>query len=154
MEHVNQEMMMKKIVSKWSKRLAVIALMTGSSSLAFAGGHMMDVGVYGHDQEVSSGTVSADMIQAAENGWLVVHRTDKKMKPGPVVGYAPVKMGSNYDVSAILTETVKSGEMLMLMLHSEKGGMKTGAFEYTLGAKTDGPIKVHGKLVMSVITVK
>jgi hypothetical protein len=76
------------------------------------------------------------------------------MKPGPVVGYAPVKKGSNQAVSAILTEPVKAGDMLMLMLHGEAGGMKTGVFEYTLGAKADGPIREDGKLVMAVITAK
>ena len=42
----------------------------------------------------------------------------------------------------------------MLMVHAEAGGMKTGVFEYTLGAKEDGPIKPEGKLVMTVITTK
>jgi hypothetical protein len=76
------------------------------------------------------------------------------MKPGPVVGYAPLRMGENLDVAAILTEEVKPGEMLMLMVHSESGGMKTGGFEYTLGAKEDGPIKIDDKLVMQVITAQ
>ena len=58
------------------------------------------------------------------------------------------------DVSAILSEDVKSGDMLMLMVHGEDGGMKTGSFEYTLGAKEDGPIKKDGKLVMTTITAK
>ena len=58
------------------------------------------------------------------------------------------------DVTAILQEPVKSGEMLMLMIHSEQGGMKTGYFEYTLGAKEDGPIKPDGKLVMKVVTAE
>ncbi|APH73215.1 DUF7282 domain-containing protein [Aquibium oceanicum] len=106
------------------------------------------------DQDVSSGTVSADKITAENNGWLVVHRTDADMKPGPVVGYAPLKAGDNMDVSAILQEEVKSGEMLMLMVHGEAGGMKTGVFEYTLGAKEDGPIRVDDKLVMTVITAQ
>lgn len=91
---------------------------------------------------------------AEANGWMVVHRTDKSMKPGPVVGYAPLKKGENSDVTAILTEPVKEGEMLMLMLHGEDGGMATGVFEYTLGAKEDGPVKVDGKLVMTVIHAK
>ena len=106
------------------------------------------------DQDVSAGTVSADKITAENNGWLVVHRTDAEMKPGPVVGYAPLKAGDNMDVSAILQEEVKSGEMLMLMVHGEAGGMKTGVFEYTLGAKEDGPIRVDDKLVMTVITAQ
>ena len=76
------------------------------------------------------------------------------MKPGIVVAHAPLKKGENNEVNAILTEEVKAGEMLMLMLHAEDGGSKTGIFEYTLGAKEDGPVKVDGKLVMSVITAQ
>merc|ERR1711974_396434 len=106
------------------------------------------------DQDVSNGVVSADKVMATENGWMVVHRTDAEMKPGPVVGYAPLRAGENVDVAAILQEEVKSGDMLMLMVHSEEGGMKTGGFEYTLGAKEDGPIKPDGKLVMTVITAE
>jgi hypothetical protein len=103
---------------------------------------------------VSNGVVSAEKVMAMENGWLVVHRTDAEMKPGPVVGYAPLRGGENTDVAAILQEDVMSGDMLMLMVHSEQGGMKTGVFEYTLGAKEDGPIKPDGDLVMQVITAK
>lgn len=42
----------------------------------------------------------------------------------------------------------------MLMVHAEDGGMSTGVFEYTLGAKEDGPIRVDDKLVMTVVTAK
>lgn len=121
---------------------------------ALAGGMSGKLAVKGSDQDVSGGTVVTDMVMAEKNGWLVVHRTDKAMKPGPVVAYAPLKKGENNDVAAILTESVESGDMLMLMLHGEDGGMKTGIFEYTLGAKEDGPIRVDGKLVMDVITAK
>ena len=134
-------------------KLAAISL-TGSLFLAtsaFAMGHGM--AVKGSDQDVSSGTVTASEIASPANGWLVVHRTDGK-KPGPVVGHAPLKKGNNTDVTAILTEAVKSGEKLMLMLHGEKGGSKTGIFEYTLGAKEDGPVKHDGTLVMAIITAK
>ena len=61
-------------------------------------------------------------------------------------------MGENMDVAAILQEEVNSGDMLMLMVHSEAGGMKTGVFEYTLGATEDGPVKPDGNLVMQVVT--
>lgn len=130
--------------------LAVIA--TGSH--AIAGGHGMAPMVEAMDQDVSNGVVSAAKIVAPENGWLVVHRTDAEMKPGPVVGYAPLRGGENVDVAAILQEPVESGEMLMLMVHSESGGMATGTFEYTLGAKEDGPIRVDDQLVMQIVTAK
>ncbi|RFC65300.1 hypothetical protein DYI37_05555 [Fulvimarina endophytica] len=106
------------------------------------------------DQDVSNGIVSADSVSAEKNGWLVVHRTDADMKPGPVVAYAPIRAGTTEDVAAILQEEVASGDMLMLMVHSEDGGNETGVFEYTLGAKEDGPVRVDDKLVMQVISAQ
>lgn len=132
--------------------LATLAL-TLATGTAFAGGHAAPM-LEAMDQDVSNGVVSASKIMAGENGWMVVHRTDADMKPGPVVGYAPIRAGETMDVAAILQEPVASGEMLMLMVHAEAGGNATGVFEYTLGATEDGPIKVDDKLVMQVITAK
>ena len=53
-----------------------------------------------------------------------------------------------------MQEDVALGDMLMLMVHSEDGGMKTGVFEYTLGAKEDGPIRIDDNLVMATITAQ
>ncbi|MEE2763582.1 hypothetical protein [Marinobacter sp.] len=142
-----------------NKHVKTTAFVTALISGALIGGvaqagHHGEAMVWGDDQSVAAGTVTAKKVMAEENGWLVVHRTDESMKPGPVVAHAPLKKGKNMDVNAILTEEVKPGEMLMLMVHSEKGGMKTGIFEYTLGAKEDGPIKKDGKLVMTTITAQ
>ncbi|MCB1334310.1 MAG: hypothetical protein KDK26_11815 [Roseivivax sp.] len=136
------------------KSLILSAVFAATATAALAASHGMAPGVTAADQSVANGVVSADRVIAAENGWLVVHRTDAAMKPGPVVGYAPLRAGENIDVAAILNEEVKPGEMLMLMVHSEAGGMQTGAFEYTLGAKEDGPIRIDDKLVMATITVQ
>ncbi|MEQ8826468.1 MAG: hypothetical protein RIC82_01655, partial [Parvibaculum sp.] len=144
-----KELEMTKTLVTASALLA-LGLFASQAQAASHGG----MSVMGEDQDVSGGTVTASQINAGANGWLVVHRTDADMKPGPVVGHAPLKAGENNDVAAILTEPVKSGEMLMLMLHSEEGGTKTGIFEYTLGAKEDGPVRVDDKLVMQVITAK
>lgn len=127
-----------------------LALAAPAAALASADAPM----VKSTDQDVSSGVVVAEAVHAAENGWLVVHRTDASMKPGPVVGHAPLGAGANMDVKALLTEAVAPGDMLMLMIHSEAGGEMPGIFEYTLGAKADGPIKPDGKLVMTVIHAK
>ncbi|KPB02934.1 DUF7282 domain-containing protein [Ahrensia marina] len=140
---------MTKFTTLITATIASATIATG----AFAAAHA-SLGVKAEDQDVSGGTVTASEITAGENGWLVVHRTDDTMKPGPVVGHAPIKEGMNMDVTAILTEEVASGDKLMLMVHSEQGGMKTGVFEYTLGAKEDGPIKVDDKLVMTVVSAK
>ena len=136
------------------KTFALSAAFVSLAGAALAASHGMAPMVEAMDQDVSNGVVSASKVVAPENGWMVVHRTDSEMKPGPVVGYAPLRMGETMDVAAILTEEVASGDMLMLMVHSEAGGMTTGAFEYTLGATEDGPIKPDGNLVMTVITAK
>ncbi|MWB76954.1 hypothetical protein GLS40_02815 [Pseudooceanicola sp. 216_PA32_1] len=136
------------------KTFVLSAVFTTLAGAALAASHSMAPMVEAMDQDVSNGVVSATKVVAPENGWMVVHRTDSEMKPGPVVGYAPLRMGDNEDVAAILMEDVKPGDMLMLMVHSEAGGMKTGSFEYTLGATEDGPIKPDGKLVMTTITAK
>jgi hypothetical protein len=135
------------------KLFTATAALILSTGMAFAAAHMTQ-GVMASNQNVSNGIVSAEKIMAAQNGWLVVHRTDASMKPGAVVGHAPIRAGETMDVAAILTEPVKSGDMLMLMVHGEDGGNIVGNFEYTLGAKEDGPIKIDGKLVMTVITVE
>lgn len=139
---------------KFSKIVpSVAALLAFTVTGAFADDHGK-LGIKAQDQDVSGGTVTATEITAGENGYLVVHRTGDDMKPGPVVGYSPIKSGMNMDVTAILTEPFASGDKLMLMIHSENGGMKTGVFEYTLGAKEDGPVRVDGELVMTVITAQ
>lgn len=137
---------MKTLIS--AVALSVVA------TAAFADGHAIAPSVEAANQSVENGVVSADMVVAAENGWMVVHRTDADMTPGPVVGHAPLRMGDNVDVAAILTEEVAAGDMLMLMVHAETGGTMTGIFEYTLGAAEDGPIRVDGNLVMAVITAE
>lgn len=136
------------------KTLLATTALCLSAAAAFAAGHGMAPAVTAADQDVSGGTVSADSVTAPANGWLVVHRTDAEMAPGPVVGYAPLREGENMDVTAILTEEVASGDMLMLMVHGEDGGMSTGIFEYTLGASEDGPIRPDGNLVMTTITAE
>ncbi len=135
------------------KRITIALLATaGMTGAAFA--QDMTPGVTATDQDVSGGSVMATSVTAPEQGWLVIHRTDAEMKPGPVVGHAPLTEGMNENVSAELTEDVASGDMLMLMVHSEAGGKEMGVFEYTLGAKEDGPIRVDGNLVTATITAK
>jgi hypothetical protein len=138
-----------------SSRISAIAAAVLGFAIApaFAGGHATPM-LKAADQSVANGIVSAESVVADKTGWLVVHRTTSEMKPGPVVGHAPLRAGENIDVAAILTEAVKPGDMLMLMVHSEDGGNQTGIFEYTLGAKEDGPIRVDDKLVMTVVTAQ
>ena len=128
-------------------------LTAGLAVPAFAQSDMAP-SVTASDQSVAEGSVMAEQVVAPEKGWLVIHRTDSEMKPGPVVGHAPLEAGMNENVSTTLDEDVASGDMLMLMVHSEAGGNEEGVFEYTLGAKEDVPIRVDGNLVTATITAE
>ncbi|QPH54363.1 DUF7282 domain-containing protein [Pontivivens ytuae] len=134
-------------------RPAILLASLLAAAPLFAAGHTT-LGVSAMDQDVSGGTVVADSVVAPANGWMVVHRTDADRTPGPVVGHAPLRAGANAEVTAILTEDVTPGDMLMLMIHGEDGGTQTGIFEYTLGAPEDGPYRLDGDLVMTVITAQ
>lgn len=136
------------------KTILTAAAFAALGTAAFAAAHAGGPSVTASDQSVANGVVSADSVMAPANGWLVVHRTDAEMAPGPVVGYAPLREGENTDVAAILQEEIAPGDMLMLMIHAEEGGMETGVFEYTLGATEDGPIRVEDNLVMTTITAQ
>lgn len=135
-------------------RLLLGTVLILATTAAASGQSGSGLKVVASDQAVSNGIVSADRVMAEKNGWLVIHRTDAEMKPGPVVGHAPIRAGETSDVAAILTEDVAAGDMLMLMVHSEDGGTQRGVFEYTLGAKEDGPVRVNDKLVMTTITAQ
>jgi len=125
-----------------------------AGSLAMAEAHSMAPSVTAADQSVANGVVSAETVVAPAAGWMVVHRTGAEMTPGPVVGYAPLREGETADVAAILQEDVAPGDMLMLMVHGEDGGMAKGVFEYTLGASEDGPIRLDGDLVKTIVTAR
>ena len=82
-------------MKKHSKNILFMAA-TVASALALAPTTQAEdhkAGVWAMDQSVGNGVVSARKVVAEENGWLVVHRTDSAMKPGPVVAHAPLRAG-------------------------------------------------------------
>ena len=85
--------------------LTTATVLALTSTAALADAHGMAPMVEAADQSVENGIVSASTVMAGENGWMVVHRTDADMKPGPVVGYAPLRGGKNEDVTVIPRKT-------------------------------------------------
>lgn len=91
------------------KRAIVTAtVMTMTSSLVFAAAHSVVPAIEAMDRDVSNGVVSAGMAHADANGWMVVHPTEPDKKLGPVVAHAPLRMGQNIDVAAMLQDFVFS----------------------------------------------
>lgn len=101
---------------------ALVALLTAP---VLAYGHSAP-GVRAKDQSVANGIVSAEVIIAAETGWM----------------------------AARLTAQPQSGARVMLIIPSEAAGDRPGVFEFTPGSDKDGPFLLDGAPVMATITVK
>jgi len=122
---------------------------TGAFADANMGAAMIEAG---NQSLAGNGTVRADKVVTPVDGWLVIHRVDDG-KPGPVIGHSKLDAGDNMAVSTqLLTETVP-GEELMLMIHTEDGGLEQNVFEYTLGSSKDVPLVINEMPVMTTVTV-
>ena len=87
-------------------------------------------------QVVSENMVTIGQVEAAVDGWLVIHADDGEGAPGPVLGQTMVSAGSNSDVMVDLGDaTFAGGEMLFPMLHIES----PADGEYGFPDNGDGP---------------
>jgi len=93
------------------------------------------------DQPIVDGAVTVSKIQAAVDGWIVIH-TGAEGKPGPVIGYAPVSAGESSDVSVTI-DAAQATAMMFAMLHVDEG--VKGTYEFP-GA--DAPAKDGDAIVM------
>ncbi|WP_218082603.1 DUF7282 domain-containing protein [Anthocerotibacter panamensis] len=92
------------------------------------------------DQKVQDGMVVLAQVVSPGPGWIVLHQ-DEAGKPGPVLGYAPVKAGANEQVMVSVGEAL-SGSKVWAMLHKDAGTL--GTYEFP-GA--DAPVLIQGALV-------
>ncbi len=100
------------------------------------------------DQRIVDNAVTVARVVAAQDGWIVIHTNTAEDRPGPVIGYAPVRAGENRDVRVQLSQTPQPGDRLWPMLHIDAGTI--GTYEFP-GA--DGPVQANGMIVMVQITV-
>lgn len=82
-------------------------------------------------------TLVADSVLADENGFLVVH-ADGGNAPGPVIGYTPVRAGTNLNVEVAL-DVKGITPVVWPMLHVDTGEPRVYEFGTVEGA--DGPVR-------------
>ncbi|MDR8391215.1 hypothetical protein NC796_08705 [Aliifodinibius sp. S!AR15-10] len=114
-----------------------------------------DPAVMSEDQ-VNKGGVFATNVDAAEDGWIVIHRSNSA-GDGPqvpeIIAKTQVSAGSNTDVFIPLNdgETVEAGETLWPMLHYDTG--TKGEYEFDGSSGLDQPVLFDGNIVLSSFTV-
>lgn len=104
--------------------------------------------VEANDQPIVDTSITVARVVAAQDGWIVIHTNTADNRPGPVIGYAPVRAGENRDVRVPLSQMPQPGDRLWPMLHIDAGTI--GTYEFP-GA--DGPVQANGMIVMVQITV-
>lgn len=107
--------------------------------------------------QVNRGGVFVTDVDAAEDGWIVIHRDNGNDGPEvpPIIGKARVSAGTNQDVYIPLNdgETVQEGEKLWTMLHYDTG--TKGKYEFTaVNDSPDQPVFFDGNIVTTQYQVK
>jgi plastocyanin len=100
------------------------------------------------DQELGAdNTVVIANVTAADPGWMVIHADDGG--PGPVIGFAPVEVGENEDVT-VEVDPEMATETLYAMLHIDAG--TEGEYEFP---GDDGPVMdADGNVITPPFTVQ
>ena len=100
------------------------------------------------DQKIANKSVTATSVEASKPGYLVVHEADATgAKAGKIIGTVAVKAGETKSVVVPLTEDVKPGSKLILMLHEESNA--DAKFD-----DKDKPVMASGKVVMQTIAIQ
>jgi hypothetical protein len=102
------------------------------------------------DVRIKDTFIVVGTVEVPADGWLVAHRGESPtgVKPGEIIGAAPVKAGANKDVQLPAPETLKPGTAIILMLHEDAGTV--GSFS----EDDDKPVMAGEKPVMEEVKIK
>ncbi|RME50539.1 MAG: SH3 domain-containing protein, partial [Caldilineae bacterium] len=99
------------------------------------------------DQTVDAGMVTVAQVNAAQDGWIVIHADDAGTF-GEVIGYAQVAAGANENV-VVEIDAARATPILYAMLHVDAG--EPGVYEFP---GPDGPVIVDGAPVSPTFQVE
>jgi hypothetical protein len=102
------------------------------------------------DVRIKDTFVIVGTVDVPADGWLVAHRGESPagVKPGEIIGAAPVKAGTNRDVQLPAPETLQPGTAIILILHKDAGTI--GSFSEA----DDKPVLAGEKPVMEEVKIK
>lgn len=101
------------------------------------------------DQQLKNNTVTIKEVIAPADGWLLIQQNLEGDVPGPVLGYAAVKAGTNTDITVVLD--YGSDEItpeLQAMIHEDTG--EQGKLDFPEG---DMPLMYKDEMVFKIFKV-
>lgn len=104
------------------------------------------------NQTLNNNEVVVKQVNAAEDGWIVIHASNTGGTFAQVIGKTHVNAGMNMNVIVSLDMTpenvVRGGDRLWAMLHYDRGA--EGTYEFP---GVDAPVMMNGEIVMESFTV-
>jgi hypothetical protein len=102
------------------------------------------------DVRIKDTFIIVGTVDVPADGWLVAHRGESPtgVKPGEIIGAAPVKAGTNRDVQLPAPETLQPGTAIILMLHKDAGTI--GSFSEA----DDKPVMAGEKPIMEEVKLE
>lgn len=135
-------------------RLAAIGLVAFASGCAHTEPAPVVPGILASAQPAGR-VVAIDEVTSPGPGFVVVHATDadgKALLPASI-GATPVPGGVSRHVAVTLSEPVRAGDRLVVMLHTDSGA--PGAYEFgPASIAEDKPVMHQGRPVAATVTVE
>jgi hypothetical protein len=107
------------------------------------------------DQLVFDGHVVVDTVVSAGSGWMVIHADNGEGAPGPVIGFAQVNSGVNYNISvphdSVTDVEGAATDQIFPMLHYDTG--EIGVYEFGQVEGADGPVRVNESVVVGPLEI-
>jgi hypothetical protein len=136
----------QKVKKRYLKVLfvALVLVIAALVMIAPAGAQSNASSIKVSDQVVLDGTVTIDEVVAAADGWIVLRNDPGRGDPGPVLGHAAVKKGTNTNVVVPLEATsfAFTTPHVFAELHADDKNDKgeLGTFDFGAIANTDMPV--------------
>jgi hypothetical protein len=99
--------------------------------------------------------IAVDAVASPGPGFVVIHATDAEGKPllPASIGATPVPAGPSRHVAVTLSDPVRPGDRLVVMLHADSG--QPGVYEFgPASIAEDKPVMDQGRPVAVTITVE
>jgi len=137
----------KSSIGVWKTLIVAVAVLAVVGVAGVVQAAPLPNQITAHNQDLTSGVIMLDSVTAAQDGWVAVY-----MNPNftEIVGYAPVKAGTNKDVKVTI-DTAKVGDAPTLWARLHVDNDVVGLFEWGYHGKpyNDTPVVQNGQFVVT-----
>jgi len=140
----------KSSIGVWKTLIVAVAVLAVVGAAGVVQAATVPNQITVHNQDLNSGVIMLDSVTAAQDGWVVVYMDPNNLTAGEIVGYAPVKAGTNKDVKVTI-DTAKVGDAptLWAVLHVDNDVKSAFEWGWKGQSYNDQPVVENGHNVVA-----